>query len=48
MSRVGLERKFRQFADPVVGEESSKKIMAFVDNLEEVKDVRMLTELLRK
>jgi 2-methylcitrate dehydratase len=47
ISRPALERKFRQFADPVVGEEASRKIMAFVDNLEEVKDVRLFTESLR-
>ena len=47
MSRGSLERKFRQFADPVVGEAGSRKIIAFVDNIEEFKDVRMFTEALR-
>jgi 2-methylcitrate dehydratase len=47
ISRPSLERKFRQFADPVLGEAGSRKVIAFVDNIEEVKDVRMFTEALR-
>ena len=47
LSRPGLERKFRQFADPVLGEAGAKKLMALVDRLEEVGDVRTLTEALR-
>lgn len=47
MSQPTLERKFLQFAEPVVGKSGSKTIMDIVGNLEEVKDVRMLTEALR-
>jgi 2-methylcitrate dehydratase len=47
MSRPALENKFRQFAEPVLGEAGSRKVIAFVDNIEEVKDVRMFTEALR-
>jgi 2-methylcitrate dehydratase len=47
MSRPALEHKFRQFADPVLGEAGSRKVMSFVDNLEELKNVRVFTEALR-
>lgn len=48
ISRPALEHKFRQFVDPVLGEAGSRKAIAFVDNLEEVKDVRIFTESLRR
>ena len=47
LSRPALERKFRQFADPVLGKAGAKKLMALVDGIDEVKDVRVLTETMR-
>jgi 2-methylcitrate dehydratase len=48
LSRPGLEKKFHQFVDPVIGEAGAKKLMAMVDGLDQVKDVRTLTQLMRK
>jgi 2-methylcitrate dehydratase len=48
LSRPALERKFHQFADPVIGETGAKKLMAMVDGLDQVKDVRTLTQAMRK
>jgi 2-methylcitrate dehydratase len=42
-----LEHKFRQFAEPVLGAAGSGNVIALVDHLEEVKDIRALTEALR-
>ena len=47
LSRQALENKFRQFADPVIGEDRGKKLMALVDRLEQIKDVRTLTRAMR-
>ena len=46
MSRASLERKFRQFAVPVLGEAGARKVMALVDKLEEVEDVRTFAQAL--
>jgi 2-methylcitrate dehydratase len=48
LSRPALEKKFHQFADPVIGEAGAKKLMALVDGLEQVKDVRTLTQAMRR
>jgi 2-methylcitrate dehydratase len=47
LSRSALEHKFRQFADPVLGGAGTRNIIAYVDHLEEVKDIRMFTQALR-
>ena len=48
LSRPALEKKYHQFADPVIGEAGAKKLMAIVDGLDQVKDVRTLTQAMRK
>jgi 2-methylcitrate dehydratase len=48
MSRQALEHKFRQFADTVLGEAGSRRVIGHVDHLEEVTDIRMFTEALRR
>jgi 2-methylcitrate dehydratase len=47
LSRPALEHKFRQFADPVLGAAGSSNVIAYVDHLEEIKDMRVFTEALR-
>lgn len=47
LSRPALEGKFRQFADPVIGEAGAKKVIALVDQLDEIEDIRTLTRELR-
>ena len=47
MSQEAMEHKFRQFADSVLGEAGSKKVIAYVDHIEDVKDIREFTEMLR-
>ena len=47
MSRQALVRKFRQFAEPVVGAGAAGRIIDAVDGLEKMADVRRLTEMLR-
>jgi len=48
MSRTALEHKFRQFADPVLGEGGSKKAIGYIDHIEDVKDIGVFTEALRR
>jgi 2-methylcitrate dehydratase len=48
MSRQALEHKFRQFADPVLGEAGSSKVIEYVDHLQEVEDIRRFTQALRR
>ncbi len=47
LSRSSLERKFMSFAVPVVGRAGGENIIALVDGLEDLKDVRELTRALR-
>ena len=47
LSRPVLESKFRQFADPVLGEAEAGKLMGLVDGLEKIKDIRTLTRAMR-
>ena len=47
LSRSSLERKFMNFAVPVVGKAGAERVMSAVDGLEELKDVRELTRALR-
>jgi 2-methylcitrate dehydratase len=46
LSRSSLERKFTNFAVPVVGKTSAERIVSLVDGLEELGDVRELTRSL--
>jgi len=47
LSRSSLERKFMNFAVPVVGKAAAERVVSLVDGLEELKDVRELTRALR-
>ena len=47
LSKSSLERKFANFAIPVVGKAGAERVMSLVDGLEELKDVRELTQALR-
>jgi 2-methylcitrate dehydratase len=47
LSRSSLERKFMNFAVPVVGKAGAERVMSLVDGLEELRDVRELTQALR-
>ncbi len=47
LSRWSLERKFMNFAVPVVGKASAERVMALVDGLEDLKDIQELTRALR-
>jgi 2-methylcitrate dehydratase len=47
LSRSSLERKFSNFAVPVVGKAGAERVMSLVDRLEELKDVRELTRALK-
>lgn len=46
LSRSSLERKFTNFAIPVVGKTGAARVMSLVDGLEELKDVRELAQAL--
>jgi 2-methylcitrate dehydratase len=46
LSRSSLDRKFMNFAIPVVGKSGAERIMSLVNGLEELKDVRELTRAL--
>jgi 2-methylcitrate dehydratase len=47
LSRASLERKFMNFAVPVVGKSGAERVVSLVDGLEELNDVRELTRALR-
>ena len=47
LSRSSLERKFMNFAVPVVGKVGAERIVSLVNGLEDLKDVRELTQGLR-
>lgn len=47
LSRSSLERKFMNFAVPVVGKAGAERVVSLVDGLEELRDVRELTRALR-
>jgi 2-methylcitrate dehydratase len=47
LSQSSLERKFMNFAVPVVGRAGAERVVSLVDGLEELKDVRELTRALR-
>ncbi|WP_426611284.1 MmgE/PrpD family protein [Bradyrhizobium sp. McL0616] len=47
LSRSSLERKFMNFAVPVVSKAGAERIISLVNNLEELKDVRELTGALK-
>jgi 2-methylcitrate dehydratase len=47
LSRASLERKFMNFAIPVVSKAGAERIMSLVASLEELKDIRELTQALR-
>jgi 2-methylcitrate dehydratase len=47
LSRSSLERKFMNFAVPVVSKAGAERVVSMVDGLEDLKDVRDLTRLLR-
>ena len=47
LSRSSLERKFMNFAVPVVGKVGAERVVSLVDGLEELKDVRELTQALK-
>jgi 2-methylcitrate dehydratase len=47
LSKSSLERKFLNFAVPVVGKAGAERVMSLVDGLEELRDVRELSQVLR-
>ena len=47
LSRESLERKFMSFSVPVVGPTVAKRIVSMVDSLDDLKDVRQLTQSLK-
>ena len=47
LSRSSLERKYMNFAVPVVGKAGAERVVSLVNSLEELKDVRELTKALR-
>jgi len=47
MSRPALEHKFNEFAVRALGKEGAAKVLALVDRLDEIADVRELTAALR-
>jgi 2-methylcitrate dehydratase len=48
MSAPAMEKKFRQFADLVLGKAGASSVLSYIDRLEEIKNIRTLTEALRK
>ncbi|MBR0937751.1 MmgE/PrpD family protein [Bradyrhizobium jicamae] len=47
LSRASLERKFMNFAVPVVGKAAGERVMSLVDGIEDLRDVRELTRALK-
>ena len=47
LSRTSLERKFTNFAIPVVGSATAARIVSLVDGLDDQTDVHQLTEALK-
>jgi 2-methylcitrate dehydratase len=47
LSRASLERKFNNFAIPLIGAQGAERIISLIDGLDELKDVRQLTHLFR-
>jgi 2-methylcitrate dehydratase len=47
LSQSSLQRKFMNFAVPVVGKAGAERVLSLIDGLEELKDVRELTRALR-
>lgn len=47
LSRSSLERKFMNFAVPVVRKAGAERVMSLVDSLEELNDIRELSRALR-
>jgi 2-methylcitrate dehydratase len=47
LSQSSLERKFMNFAVPVIGKLGAEHVVSIVGGLEELKDVRELTEVLK-
>lgn len=47
LTQASLERKFMSFAIPVVGSETAARIMSIVGKLDELSDVRQLTQATR-
>jgi 2-methylcitrate dehydratase len=47
LSRASLERKFVNFAVPVVSKAGAERVLSLVDGLEKLKDVRELTAALK-
>jgi 2-methylcitrate dehydratase len=47
LSRASLERKFMNFAIPVVGRPGAERVVSIVDRLDELDDVRELTHALK-
>jgi 2-methylcitrate dehydratase len=48
LSRSSFERKFMNFAVPVVGKAGAERVMSLVDGLEQLKDIRELTQALKE
>jgi 2-methylcitrate dehydratase len=47
LSRASLERKFVNFAVPVISKAGAERVVSLIDGLEELKDVRELTGALK-
>ena len=47
LSRWSLDRKFMNFAVPVVGKASAERVMSLVDGLEDLKDIQEFIRQLR-
>ena len=47
LSKASLERKFMNFAIPVVGKAGAERVISLVESLEQLKDVRELTRALK-
>ncbi|MFM9653626.1 hypothetical protein ACKI1S_47130, partial [Streptomyces galilaeus] len=47
LSQTSLERKFSNFAIPVLGNAGATKVLELVNSLEDLKDVKTLTSALR-
>jgi 2-methylcitrate dehydratase len=46
LSRASLERKFLAFAIPALGDDGAKRVLALVNGLEDVKDIKTLMQAL--